>query len=289
MELKGENHILVTGSDGFIGRRLVKTMRNSGITVEEFDRDKGDISTYQFSYPHLDHVVHLASLIFVPDSWKYPQSFYQTNLIGTVNILESCRKMNCSLTYISSYVYGAPKYLPVDESHPLHPSSPYNHSKLLAEEACRYYADIFNMPVTIFRPVNVFGPGQNPDFLIPKIISQVFDPNVETVEVMDLRPKRDFLYIDDFIQALIKSIEQSTFDIFNLGSGYSISVEDIIKTIIKISGINKPYSAKNEERKNEIWDVYANISKIKDRMGWIPTITFEEGIKKCIEAFKASV
>lgn len=289
MGIAGNKHILVTGSKGFIGRRLVKTLRSLGFIVEEFDRENGDISTFQFDIERLDHIVHLASLIFVPASWKDPKSFYQTNVIGTVNILELCRKHNCSLTYISSYVYGTPQYLPVDESHPVSPASPYNHSKLLAEEACRYYSSIFDVPVTVFRPVNVYGPGQNPDFLIPKIIRQVFDPNVESIEVMDLRPRRDYLFIDDFIKAIVTSLDQKGFEIYNLGSGYSISVEELISTIIEISGIKKSYHARNEEREHEIWDVYSDISKIKKRLNWSPVTEFADGIEKCIQEYKAGL
>jgi len=289
MGMKKTNRVLVTGSDGFIGRRLVKSLRNDGYIVEEFDRHIGDISTYEFNYEELDHIVHLASMIFVPASWDDTKSFYQTNVIGTINLLELCRKMNCPLTYISSYVYGTPQYLPVDESHPINPLSPYNHSKLLAEEACRYYSETFNFPVTVFRPVNIYGPGQNPIFLIPKIIQQVFDPAVDAIEVMDLRPKRDFLFIDDFIDAIQASFNQSKFDIYNLGTGYSVSVEEIITTIIKASGIKKPYSAKGEERKNETWDVYNDISKIKRQLSWEPSTGFEKGIQKCIDEYKASI
>ena len=98
MGIKTAKHVLVTGSDGFIGRRLVKSLHNDGFIVEEFDRSIGDISTYDFNYAELDHVIHLASMIFVPASWDDTKSFYQTNVIGTINLLELCRKMNCPLT-----------------------------------------------------------------------------------------------------------------------------------------------------------------------------------------------
>jgi len=281
-----KKHILVTGSEGFIGKRLVNALRILGHHVEEFDRNAGDISDYNFHYEQLDHVIHLASLIFVPASWKDPRSFYQTNVVGTVNVLELCRRSGCSLTYISSYVYGTPQYLPVDEKHPVVPASPYNHSKLLAEEACLYYYKTFNVPVAIFRPVNVYGPGQNADFLIPKIIRQTFDDSISSIEVMDLKPRRDYLYIEDFIQAIIASLNSDQFDIYNLGSGYSLSVEDVIRTILEISGIDKAYHGRNEPREHEIWDVYADINKIKNQLGWVPVTSFSEGIMNCINEFK---
>ena len=284
-----KKYILVTGSSGFIGKHLVKSLREKEYIVYEFDHDQGDIADFKFQFSRLDHIVHLASLIFIPASWEDPQSFYRTNVMGVVNVLETCRKYNCSLTYISSYVYGTPKYLPVDEKHPVNPSSPYNHSKLIAEDICRFYSGAFHIPVTIFRPVNVYGPGQRADFLIPKIIAQVLDPSIEAVEVMDLRPKRDYLYVDDFINAIILSFGQQDYDIFNISSGHSISVEDIILTIINQSDSNKSYSAKNVQRTNEIWDVSADHSKLSSQMKWFPQTSFEEGIGNCINALKNSM
>lgn len=283
MDVTKKKRILVTGSRGFIGKRLINTLLSQGFIVEEFDLHIGDISTYKFNFDSLDHIVHLASMIFVPASWEKPLAFYQTNVIGTINILELCRKMNCSLTYISSYIYGTPQYLPVDENHPINPASPYNHSKLMAEDACQYFASTFNFPVTVFRPVNIYGPNQNTDFLIPKIIKQVYDRSVSSIEVMDLRPKRDFLFIDDLINAVLKSFDLNQFNTFNIGSGSSISVEDIIKTVLNISGIQKSYSAPNLERKNETWDVYVDISKIRNVLKWEPRIDFRKGIQRCID------
>jgi nucleoside-diphosphate-sugar epimerase len=284
-----KKYILVTGSSGFIGKHLVKSLVEKEYIVYEFDRDQGDITDFKFQFDRIDHIVHLASLIFIPASWEDPQSFYRTNVMGVVNVLEACRKYNCSLTYISSYVYGPPLYLPVDENHPVNPTSPYNHSKLVAENICHYYSGTFNIPVTIFRPVNVYGPGQRADFLIPKIISQVIDPAVEQIEVMDLRPKRDYLYIDDFIHAINLSFTQPDFNIFNISSGHSISVEDIIITILRKAGIQKPYSAKNIERPNEIWDVYEDHSRISSQMNWSPKTSFEQGIENIINDLKKPI
>jgi len=283
MDIKTKKRILVTGSSGFIGKQLVNTLKSQGCIVYEFDRHIGDISSYHFNFDSLDHIVHLASMIFVPASWEKPVAFYQTNVIGTINILELCRKMGCALTYISSYVYGTPQYLPVDENHPINPASPYNHSKLMAEDACRYFSTTFGFPVTVIRPVNIYGPNQNIDFLIPKIIKQAFDPSISTIEVMDLRPKRDFLFIDDLINAIIKSFDQKQYNTFNIGSGSSVSVEEIINTVLSVSGVQKSYYAPNIERKNETWDVYVDIMKIKNQLHWEPLIDFNKGIQICID------
>ncbi len=281
-----KGRILVTGSSGFIGTNLLNRLKSNGYDVVTFDVEDGDIATAEFNFPKLDHVIHLASKTYVPASWENPLDFYRTNASGTTNILDLCRKQGCSLTYISSYVYGTPQYLPVDENHPVAPVSPYNHSKLVAEDICRFYAEQFGVPVTILRPVNIFGPGQKESFLIPFIIQQALDSSIKTVEVMDLRPKRDFLYIDDFMDLITLTIGRKSYGVFNIGSGYSVSVEEIIETILKISGINKPYLDKKIERKNEVWDVYVSVAKAKAELGWEPKTSFAEGIEKIINALK---
>lgn len=273
--------VLVTGSRGFIGRNLVKRLQAEGYEPIEFDREEGDIETFDFGNVHPDHVVHLASRVYVPDSWTDTVAFYRTNTMGTINILELCRRVRCTLTYISSYVYGFPRYLPVDEKHPVQPANPYNHSKLMAEEMVSFYSRTFDFPSTIFRPVNIYGPGQHSEFLIPGIIHQVLDPSVETVEVMDLKPKRDYLFIDDFLDAILASL-QTPGEVFNIGSGISYSVEEAITVIMQAAGVVKPYKDKNITRKNEIWDVYVSIEKIGKALNWQPHVNFQEGIARCI-------
>ena len=278
--------VLVTGSNGFVGKALVKRLTELDYDVLCFDQEQGNIALDVLSFSGLSHIFHLASKVYVPASWEHTFDFYQTNVMGTVNVLEICRMNHCSLTYISSYVYGIPQYLPVDENHPVLPASPYNHSKLVAEDICRYYAKTFDISVAVLRPVNVYGPQQRGDFLIPTIIRQALDKETDCIEVMDLRPKRDYLYLDDFLEAMIATIQCTGFEIFNIGSGYSVSVEDLIQLILKEAKVQKPYIAKNQERKNEVWDVYNDISKIKNLLSWKPKTSMETGISKCIENYK---
>jgi nucleoside-diphosphate-sugar epimerase len=282
MGMNPPKSVLVTGSEGFIGKQLVSALRSREYEVCEFDRKDGDISGTSLNLPHTDHVIHLASMVFVPLSWEDPFPFYKTNVLGTVNILEHCRKTGSQLIYVSSYVYGVPKYLPVDELHPVDVVSPYNHSKYLAEEVCRFYADKFKIPVVIIRPANIFGPGQNPEFLIPTIINQVFNSGVDKIKVMDLRPRRDYLFISDFIEALICSLPLKGFHVYNVGSGRSVSVQEIISTILNQTGISKETISSGKERANEIWDMFMDIRKFSEETGWKPEITFEEGIGQCV-------
>jgi nucleoside-diphosphate-sugar epimerase len=282
MGMNPPKSVLVTGSEGFIGKQLVQTLRTREYEVHGFDRPEGDISSEVLHFPQTDHVIHLASMVYVPQSWEDPFPFYKTNVLGTVNILEHCRKTGSKLIYVSSYMYGAPRYLPIDELHPVEAASPYNHSKYLAEEACRFYADTFKIPIVIIRPVNIYGPGQNNEFLIPTIINQVFDPEIEKIKVMDLRPRRDYLFISDFVEALIRCFPVKGFHIYNIGSGTSVSVGDIISTILKHAGISKEITSSGKERTNEIWDMYIDFRKFSEATGWKPEISFEEGIEKCI-------
>ena len=280
------NNILVTGSEGFIGKFLVLRLNNEGHNVLKFDFQNGDISDKNslniFDNSTIKHVFHLAAKSFVPESWKNPFDFYNTNILGTTNVLEFCKKHNCSLTYISSYVYGSPDYLPIDEKHKVTSYNPYSHSKILAEEVCEFYSKNFNIKTCIIRPFNVYGPIQSDMFLIPEIIKKAI--NEECVEVMDLKPKRDFIYIDDLIDALILSINKT--GIYNIGSGYSYSVEEVIKLVLEKLEIKKIYKAKNISRENEIFDVVADISKAKHELNWQPKTTFEVGIENICSHFK---
>jgi nucleoside-diphosphate-sugar epimerase len=282
-------NILVTGSKGFIGKVLTSKLLSWGYNVLGFDVDDGDItvkgSLEIFKKQNISTVFHLAGRTFVPESWTDPEVFYRVNVLGALTSLEFCRETGARLTYISSYLYGKPDYLPVDELHPIKVYNPYNHSKTVAEDICRFFKDNFHLDVLILRPFNAFGPGQSDRFIIPQIIKQVLDPHIEKVEVMDLRPKRDYLYINDLVDALVLSMDAPQ-DIYNVGSGYSMSVEDIITTVIELTGIRKPYVSINVERPNEIFDLYADITKISGVFNWHPVTSFSDGISRCIDSFK---
>ncbi|HWY98386.1 MAG TPA: SDR family oxidoreductase, partial [Bacteroidia bacterium] len=212
--MKGK--VLITGSNGFIGKQLKKQLLTEGYEIAEFNSADGDISKTELSFKGIDNVFHLAGKSFVPDSWKNPKAFYDVNVTGTLNVLELCRKTGAGLTFISSFVYGIPKYQPIDECHPVKPANPYGHSKMIAEEICKYYQESFNIKVTIVRPFNIYGAFQSEHFLIPIIIKQLFDKKQSKIEVLDLAPKRDYLFLDDLVSATVSLYKKSKTGIYNV-------------------------------------------------------------------------
>jgi GDP-4-dehydro-6-deoxy-D-mannose reductase len=280
--------ILITGSNGFLGRALSKRLiMNGEYDIKSFDINNGNIFDYDFSNYEVKHVCHLAARTFVPQSWEEPFDYYKVNFLGTLNILEYCRKHNASMTFISTYMYGTPQYLPIDEKHPREAHSVYNHTKLLAEDICEFYSKHYNNSITVLRLFNVYGIGQRQDFLIPSIINQALNNNI--IEVTDTRPKRDFIYIDDVIDAICLSIGLSGYNVYNVGSGISFSVSEIIKIICDILGEEKKVIDKKQIRTNEIMDTIADIKKIKTELAWEPKTNFVDGIKYIIDDNKSGV
>jgi len=257
-------------------------------TVSPHTLAKGDLSSCALNAPEVERVVHLAGRSFVPDSWRKPVEFYQANVMGTLNVLEFCKRTKAPLVFFSSYVYGTPVRLPVDETHPVAANTPYNHSKLLAEDLCRFYAANHALDVTIFRPFNIYGPSQASAFLIPTILRQLLDPQVETIRVGTLTPRRDFLYVEDAVSAVVKALDHGGggVSLYNLGSGISLSVEEIIQRAGAAAGISKPYEGLGEERPGEIPETLADIRKVADALGWSPVVSIDEGLRRTIGAWQ---
>lgn len=282
-------NILVTGASGFIGRHLSQVLEVAGHHVIRLHGvDITDVRAIDaLAEVEIDYVFHLASRTFVPDAWNQPVEFQRVNVTGTVNVLELCRKIGASITFVSAYLYGIPDKLPVHESDPILPNNPYALSKHMAETVCRFYSDHYALPVTIVRPFNIFGPGQKPHFLIPEILAQV--TKGDRIKVKDLSPKRDYLYVDDLVEALLLTMEKRDGPmVYNIGYGNSMSVSEIIASIQSVAGTALPVISEHAPRPNEIPDVFADISAAKEHLGWHPRFKFQDGIKKMLNGVSNS-
>ena len=276
--------ILVTGFSGFIGTYLVEKLKQYNHELILLDISNGvDICDWKQikQYNNIDVIIHLANLSFVPASYSDPQNFYTTNYLSTLNMLELCRKNNARLIFFSSYVYGQPQYQPIDEVHPIQAFNPYAQTKVICESLCEGYFRDFGVPITIFRPFNIYGIGQHPDFLIPTIIQQAMNGKIE---IKDDRPRRDYIHVSDIVEAVISAVEKPSSEkhIYNLGSGDSYSVKEIVTFVRSFFDNDIDYICKNEYRPNEVMDTVANINKIKCELNWQPKVTIEKGIQKMI-------
>jgi UDP-glucose 4-epimerase len=279
-----KKRILISGSKGFVGRALISSLPSDLYDVSQIkssqDLDLCDLRTVD-DLPNADIIVHLASKSYVPDSFTNPEKFYRNNFLSTLNLLEKAKKNNSKFIFVSTYVYGRPSYLPIDENHPTSPLNPYTQSKLICEELCNSYARDFGIDVIIIRPFNIYGPGQNSSFLIPTILNQL---KLKEINLNDPRPKRDYVHVDDFVNAIRIIIDKGFigYNIFNIGTGKSYSISDIMNIIIA-ENKNKIFVKYSEiERKGEVLETIANINKFSNHFGWSPKIEFKDGIKNML-------
>lgn len=280
--------VLITGGNGFIGRNLTVYLKKCGIETYAPTSGELDILNQEdwnkWEAKGIGHVIHLAGKTFVPDSWKNPEDFFKVNVMGTLNAIRFCREQNVGMTYVSAYIYGPPESNPIAETAKANPNNPYAGSKYAAEELCNFFCEYFEMNITVLRLFNVFGPGQKEHFLIPFIIKQIQE-NGNTISVQDLMPRRDYIYIEDVCRAIEISIHKTGgYRLFNIGSGKSFSVGEVIEILQEIAGTKKQIISKNNVRKNELNDVVADISHIKNEWGWIPEIDLKTGLAKMMEA-----
>ena len=278
--------ILITGHSGFIGSYLQKKLEKTEHELILVDIANGtNICDWQQvkQYEGMDVIVHLANLSFVPASYEQPKKFYETNYLSTLNMLELCRLNNAKMVFFSSYIYGHPQYQPIDENHPTQAFNPYAQTKVICESLCEGYNRDFKVPITIFRPFNIYGTGQNPDFLIPSIIQQA---KTGKIVIKDDRPKRDYIHVEDIVDAIITAIETENADKsiqkYNLGSGLSYSVKEIVDMVRGLFDTEIEYICTHEIRPNDVLDTIADISKIQNELHWKPSISILEGLKKMV-------
>ena len=276
--------ILVTGHKGFIGNNLINQLspeftfgyanNNREEQINVLDRKLLD------SIGNIDAIVHLASKTSIINSYKDPYNTYYTNIVGTLNILDFAKERRIDkIIYVSTYIYGNPIYLPIDENHPIAPHAPYNKSKYASETLCKYYSDDYGLNIVTLRPFYVYGFSPKGESFIPAIIKQI-NKNGKVILSKE-NTKRDFLFITDYIN-LIRSILlkfPQGYNVYNVGSGKSYSLENIVEIIEKI--LEKQISIEYNLllRPNDVTEMYADIKKLNSIYGWKPKVDIEEGLR----------
>lgn len=280
--------VLVTGHNGFVGRHLCDHLNG----VVDFDDievilaegvDLCDIHKVE-ALPHVDVIIHLAAKTFIPDSFSKARVYYHNNVVSTINILDKAKKDGARLIFLSTYVYGAPTYLPIDENHPLQPMNPYTQTKVICEQLCAAYSRDFSVGVTVLRPFNIYGPGQSKHFFIPTILSQI---NKELIQLQDSRPRRDYIFIKDLIDVITLLLKQDFkgFDTYNVGSGISYSVKEVVTMILTISNSHAEVQYSDIPRQGEVNECIASIKKLYDKYGWEPKFSIQDGLRLVIENY----
>ncbi|MCG2718017.1 MAG: GDP-mannose 4,6-dehydratase [Nanoarchaeota archaeon] len=311
MDWKGKK-VLITGSAGFIGSHLTERLLGLGADISSFIRYnsredlgfvqslkdsgkiniiKGDIrelSTIREAVKDQDVVFHLAASISVHYSMINPSEVVETNVMGTLNILDACRKEDVEKIVItsSSEVYGTALYTPIDEKHPLQAQSPYAASKIGGDKIAESFFRCYKLPVAVVRPFNTFGPRQSTRAVIPSVITQVLTKDKVLVGATDTF--RDFTFVTDTAEGFIKMAEspKSIGEVVNLGTGVDISINDMIKKVVEL--VNKDVEIVVDEKRlrpntSEVMKLLASNEKAKKLIGWEPKVSFEDGLKKTID------
>lgn len=317
MSLKGRN-VLVTGAGGFIGSHLTEALVAEGARVRalvhynsrndwgELDRLPGDarsaleIVAGDVRDPFLvdrvvagtDVVFHLAALIPIPYSYVAPAEYVDTNVRGTLNVLEAVRRHGVArmLHTSTSETYGTAVYTPIDEKHPLQGQSPYSASKIGADKLAESYFLSFETPVVTVRPFNTYGPRQSARAFLPTVITQALTGDV--VRVGSLDPVRDMNFVSDTVAGFVAAATASGIDgmTINLGSGRGVTMGDLLEMALKVTGRKarvEQEAARVRPEKSEVMQLVCDASLAGDRLGWRSRVTLEQGVRRTAEWIEA--
>ncbi|MDV6236867.1 NAD-dependent 4,6-dehydratase LegB [Leptospira ellisii] len=317
MQLKGKK-VVVTGADGFIGSHLVETLLEEGASVkafvyynsfnswgwidsftadkkesvEIFSGDVRDPNGVRTALKGADAVFHLAALIGIPYSYHSPDSYVDTNIRGTLNVLQAGRDLGLQKIVVTSTseVYGTALYAPIDEKHPRQGQSPYSATKIGADSLAESFYRSFQLPVVIVRPFNTYGPRQSARAVIPTIITQLLDGKKE-IQLGSLDPTRDLVFVKDTAKGFVElaKSELSVGQEVNISTNFEISIGELAKEII--AQINPEARIVTDDRrlrpeKSEVERLIGDNTKLKSATGWTPEVRLKEGLSRTIEWFR---
>ena len=307
--------VLVTGADGFIGSHLTEGLLGEGYNVRALAQYNSfnywgwledvksnasleivcgavrDLAFCREISVDIDLIFHLAALIAIPYSYRAPESFIETNIKGTYNICQAAKDHNIKriLVTSTSEVYGTAQYVPIDEKHPLQPQSPYSASKIGADAIALSFYNAFQLPVTIVRPFNTFGPRQSARAVIPTIITQIAS-GFKEINLGDTTPTRDFNYVKDICNGfmMIANCERAIGETVNIGSNTEISIKDLFELINDIMRSDANLILDDQRLRpehSEVFRLRCDDKKIKELTSYEPKYTLRKGLEKTIEWF----
>jgi NAD dependent epimerase/dehydratase len=310
--------ILVTGADGFIGSHLVEELVNSGAQVkafvyynsfnswgwldtfpkellaklEIFSGDVRDPNGVRTAMKGCDVVFHLAALIAIPYSYHSPDSYIDTNVKGTLNIIQAAKDLGAERVLVTSTseVYGTAQFVPITELHPKQPQSPYSASKIGADCIAESFYRSFDLPLTIVRPFNTFGPRQSARAIIPTVIAQLLS-GIEQIKLGDLIPTRDLLYVKDTVQGFLEIAKSNDLmgQEVNIATQSEISVGDLAQNIINLINPNATIVTDKQRlrpEKSEVFRLFGSNEKIKKYTKWEQKFSLEKGLEDTITWFR---
>lgn len=315
------NKILVTGADGFIGSHLTETLVRLGYSVRAFtlynswnswgwldhcDEDiKGSFEVFsgdvrdpygvKNAMKDCEIVMHLAALIAIPYSYNSPNTYVDTNINGTLNVLQAARELGVKkLIHTStSEVYGTAKFVPITEEHPLQGQSPYSATKIGADQIAMSFFTSFGTPVSIVRPFNTYGPRQSARAIIPTVITQIASGK-QRLKLGALHPTRDFNYVSDTVRGFVAvaESEKTVGEVINIGSGFEVSIKDTVHLIAKLMDAKIEIESDADRLRPDLSEVdrlMADNKKAEKLTGWTPifngTDGFQQGLRKTIDWF----